>query len=99
MMDDILDFGFTHMVDNGRLSMWMPVANDEDMEIPIPSHPAMELVAMSIQQFNKCTFRLETIMWISMMLTISRRGPQTHHLPPRSRSSSGPRSTSKPREA
>jgi tRNA (guanine10-N2)-methyltransferase len=56
MMDDILDFGFTHMVDNGRLSMWMPVANDEDMEIPIPSHPAMELVAMSIQQFNKCTF-------------------------------------------
>jgi tRNA (guanine10-N2)-methyltransferase len=99
MMDDILDFGYTHMVDNGRLSMWMPVANDEDMEIPIPSHPAMELVAMSVQQFNKCTFRLDARVRIPMMLTISCRGPQTHHLPPRSRSSSRPRSTSKPREA
>ncbi|KAI5209656.1 tRNA guanosine-2'-O-methyltransferase [Aureobasidium subglaciale] len=60
MMDDILDFGYNHMVDNARLSMWMPVANDEDMEIPIPSHPAMELVAMSVQQFNKWARRLIT---------------------------------------
>ncbi|KAH0266022.1 RNA methylase family UPF0020 protein, partial [Aureobasidium melanogenum] len=60
MMDDILDFGYNHMVDNGRLSMWMPVANDEDMEIPIPSHPAMELVAMSVQQFNRWARRLIT---------------------------------------
>ncbi|KAI4720305.1 tRNA guanosine-2'-O-methyltransferase [Aureobasidium sp. EXF-10727] len=60
MMDDILDFGYTHMVDNGRLSMWMPVANDEDMEIPIPSHPAMQLVAMSVQQFNRWARRLIT---------------------------------------
>ncbi|KAG9719077.1 hypothetical protein KCU90_g25837, partial [Aureobasidium melanogenum] len=42
------------------LSMWMPVANDEDMEIPIPSHPAMELVAMSVQQFNRWARRLIT---------------------------------------
>jgi len=75
MMDDILDFGYTHMVDKGRLSMWMPVANDEDMEIPIPSHPAMQLVAMSVQQFNRCAFRSDTIMWISMMLTIFSQGP------------------------
>lgn len=54
MLDDILDFGYEHMVDNARLCMWMPTANDEDMEIAIPSHPAMELVAVSIQQFNKC---------------------------------------------
>ncbi|CAD0113583.1 unnamed protein product [Aureobasidium uvarum] len=60
MMDDILDFGYTHMVDDGRLSMWMPVANDEDMEIPIPSHPAMQLVAMSVQQFNRWARRLIT---------------------------------------
>jgi tRNA (guanine10-N2)-methyltransferase len=58
MLDDILDFGYNHMVDNARLSMWMPVANDEDMEIPVPSHPAMELVAVSIQQFNRCALSI-----------------------------------------
>lgn len=54
MIDDILHFGYEHMVDDARLCMWMPTANDDDMEIAVPSHPAMELVATSIQQFNKC---------------------------------------------
>jgi len=54
MLDDILDFGYDMLVDDARLCMWMPTANDEDTEIAIPVHPAMELVSFSVQQFNKC---------------------------------------------
>ncbi|KAL1306786.1 hypothetical protein AAFC00_005447 [Neodothiora populina] len=60
MLDDILDFGYDMLVDNGRLCMWMPTANDEDTEIAIPSHPAMRLVSVSVQQFNKWARRLLT---------------------------------------
>lgn len=54
MLDDILDFGYDMLVDDGRLCMWMPTANDEETEIAIPTHPAMELISVSVQQFNKC---------------------------------------------
>lgn len=59
MLDDILDFGCNMLVDDGRLCMWMPTANDEETELAIPSHPAMELVSISVQQFNKCMSRGE----------------------------------------
>lgn len=54
MLDDILEFAAQTLVDSGRLSFWMPTANDEDQEIPVPSHPCFELVVVCVQVFNKC---------------------------------------------
>lgn len=54
MLDDILNFAAETLVDEGRLSFWMPTANDEEQEIPVPTHPYMELVVVCIQPFNKC---------------------------------------------
>lgn len=58
MLDDILQFAAQTLVDNGRLSFWMPTANDQDQEIAVPTHPYMEVVSVSTQVFNKCTFFL-----------------------------------------
>ena len=55
MLDDILDFASETLVDHGRLSFWMPTANDEEQEIPVPEHPCLEIVAVCVQVFNKCT--------------------------------------------
>jgi tRNA (guanine10-N2)-methyltransferase len=65
MLDDILDFAVIALVDNGRLSMWMPTANDEDIEHAIPQHQALKLVACCIQNFNKWSRRLLTYVRIS----------------------------------
>lgn len=54
MLDDILAFAAATLVDNGRLSFWMPTANDEDQEIPVPTHPSLEVVVVCVQKFNKC---------------------------------------------
>lgn len=54
MLDDILDFAVVMLVDNGRLSMWMPTANDEDIELAIPTHPGLKLQTVCVQTFNKC---------------------------------------------
>jgi tRNA (guanine10-N2)-methyltransferase len=59
MLDDILTFAAKTLVDEGRLSFWMPTANDEDQEIPVPSHPYMEVVVVCTQPFNKCELPLE----------------------------------------
>jgi len=56
MIDDVLDFAALTLVDGGRLTMWMPTANDEDLELDIPRHARLQLVAVSVQSFNKCTF-------------------------------------------
>lgn len=56
MLDDILEFATEMLVDEGRLSMWMPTANDEDVEFSIPSHPCLQLVSVCVQPFNKCKF-------------------------------------------
>ncbi|KAG7413449.1 hypothetical protein ACKAV7_007499 [Fusarium commune] len=60
MLDDILTFAAETLVDEGRLSFWMPTANDEDQEIPVPSHPYMEVVSVCTQPFNKWSRRLIT---------------------------------------
>lgn len=60
MLDDILSFAAETLVDEGRLSFWMPTANDEDQEIPVPSHPHMEVVSVCTQPFNKWSRRLIT---------------------------------------
>lgn len=54
MLDDILHFAAVTLVDNGRLSMWMPTANDEDIELAIPNHSCLEVVSICVQPFNKC---------------------------------------------
>jgi tRNA (guanine10-N2)-methyltransferase len=60
MLDDILAFAAATLVDNGRLSFWMPTANDESQEIPMPTHPTLELVAVCVQKFNKCKPQLNS---------------------------------------
>jgi tRNA (guanine10-N2)-methyltransferase len=60
LLDDILAFATTTLVPNGRLSMWMPTANDEDVELIIPSHPCLELTSVCVQAFNKWSRRLLT---------------------------------------
>ena len=58
MLDDILGFAALHLVDNGRLSLWMPTANDEEVELDIPTHYCLEIVSVCVQPFNKCRFQL-----------------------------------------
>ncbi|KAH6635083.1 S-adenosyl-L-methionine-dependent methyltransferase [Chaetomium sp. MPI-SDFR-AT-0129] len=60
MLDDILQFSAQTLVDNGRLSFWMPTANDENQEVPVPTHPYLEIVAVCVQTFNKWSRRLIT---------------------------------------
>lgn len=57
ILDDILVFAVETLVDNGRLSFWMPTANEEDQQIAAPTHPSLEIVANCVQVFNKCTPR------------------------------------------
>ncbi len=54
MLDDLLDFAAVMLVDGGRLSFWMPTANDEDMALGIPNHPCLEIISICVQTFNKC---------------------------------------------
>lgn len=60
MLDDILHFASETLVDNGRLSFWMPTANDEDEAIDIPTHPCLEIVVTCVQPFRKWSRRLIT---------------------------------------
>ncbi|WYZ35238.1 hypothetical protein EsH8_I_001514 [Colletotrichum jinshuiense] len=60
MLQDILEFASDTLVDGGRLSFWMPTANDEDQEIPTPHHPRLEVVVVCVQPFNKWSRRLIT---------------------------------------
>ncbi|PHH92072.1 hypothetical protein CDD83_9098 [Cordyceps sp. RAO-2017] len=60
MLDDILAFAAHSLVDHGRLSFWMPTANDEEQEIALPSHPRLELLVVCVQVFNKWSRRLIT---------------------------------------
>jgi tRNA (guanine10-N2)-methyltransferase len=60
ILDDILAFAVATLVENGRLSMWMPTANDEEVELRIPTHPCLEVVSVCVQPFNKWSRRLLT---------------------------------------
>ncbi|RDL42284.1 tRNA guanosine-2'-O-methyltransferase [Venustampulla echinocandica] len=60
MLDDILEFASISLVDGGRLSFWMPTANDEDQEITIPQHQCLELTSVCTQTFNKWSRKLIT---------------------------------------
>ena len=54
MLDDILEFAATSLVDSGRVSFWMPTANDEQVELAVPTHPYLEVISVCVQVFNKC---------------------------------------------
>ena len=61
MLDDILSFAWETLVEGGRLSFWMPTANEEEGEdLRIPSHPGLRLVSCCVQPFNKWSRRLLT---------------------------------------
>ncbi|KAJ4352900.1 hypothetical protein N0V95_003875 [Ascochyta clinopodiicola] len=60
LLDDILAFAACTLVPNARLSLWMPTANDEDVELIIPAHPCLELHSVCVQAFNKWSRRLLT---------------------------------------
>lgn len=62
MLDDLMEFAATMLVDNGRLSFWMPTANDEELLLEIPSHPYLELVSVCVQTFNKCMNRSSALV-------------------------------------
>ncbi|KAF2637951.1 tRNA guanosine-2'-O-methyltransferase [Massarina eburnea CBS 473.64] len=65
ILDDILAFAAATLVEEGRLSMWMPTANDEDIELAIPTHPCLEIVSVCVQPFNKWSRRLLTYRRLS----------------------------------
>ncbi|CAL5874640.1 uncharacterized protein PFLUO_LOCUS8937 [Penicillium psychrofluorescens] len=60
LQNDILDFAAQTLVSDGRLSMWMPTASDEDVEFPIPMHPNLQVLSVSVQPFNNWSRRLIT---------------------------------------
>lgn len=82
MLDDILAFASDTLVDNGRLSFWMPTANDEEQEIPVPAHPCLEVVVVCVQVFNKCTSEsFHPFFLVVIVLTFFARVKKINHLP------------------
>ena len=71
MLDDILEFSATHLVNHGRLSLWMPTANDEDVQIAIPNHPCLELVSVCVQPFNKCKRQVLVLLEFTWCIILS----------------------------
>lgn len=72
MLDDILDFAVISLVDNGRLSFWMPTANDQDLEISIPRHPCLEITSVCTQSFNRCEFWERRFLLILMFNRVTK---------------------------
>jgi hypothetical protein len=36
--------------------MWMPTSDDQEIELMIPTNPSLEIVNVSVQNFNGCEF-------------------------------------------
>jgi tRNA (guanine10-N2)-methyltransferase len=54
MLQDILEFAARTLVEGGRISMWTPTANDEDLELEIPTHPNLGVISVCVQSFGSC---------------------------------------------
>ncbi|OAA65510.1 hypothetical protein SPI_02297 [Niveomyces insectorum RCEF 264] len=52
LLDDLLRFAADTLVDGGRLGFWMPTANDEALELPVPTHPCLAVVSVCTQAFR-----------------------------------------------
>lgn len=61
MLEDLLEFAALMLVDGGRLSFWMPTANDEDVVLGIPAHPSLDLISVCVQTFNKCASLVKNV--------------------------------------
>ena len=80
MLDDLLDFAAAILVDGGRLSFWMPTANDEAVVLGVPTHPYMRISSVCIQNFNKCV-AFEIQRTVTCILIYEQRVSATAHLP------------------
>ncbi|BDD58459.1 hypothetical protein MPDQ_003412 [Monascus purpureus] len=60
LQNDILSFAARTLVPGGRLSMWMPTAGQDEVELAIPMHANLEVVSVSVQPFNNWARRLIT---------------------------------------
>ncbi|RAL17237.1 putative histone deacetylase SIR2 [Aspergillus homomorphus CBS 101889] len=60
MQNDILSFAARTLVTGGRMCMWMPTSNDEDVELDTPMHPNLEVLSVSVQPFYNWSRRLIT---------------------------------------
>ncbi|KAI9794687.1 MAG: NAD-dependent histone deacetylase sir2 [Piccolia ochrophora] len=58
MLDDILSYAANALVDDGRLCLWMPTANEDLTVLDIPQHRCLELTSICIQPFTKWSRRL-----------------------------------------
>lgn len=58
LLDDLLKFSAEKLPIGGRLSFWMPTANDDFVPTIIPQHENLELVYSLVQDFNKWARRL-----------------------------------------
>jgi len=72
MLDDILDFAALSLVEGGRISFWMPTANDQDQEIQIPKHPCLQITSVCTQEFNRC----EKILHFLGLMLMCRQGQE-----------------------
>ena len=68
MLDDILEFAASTLIDYARLSLWMPTANDEEVELRVPIHHCLDVISVCVQPFNKCK-----LLWVSHGHQVTRR--------------------------
>lgn len=54
MLDDILEFAALSLVDDGRLSFWMPTSNERDEGIHPPKHRCLVITSICTQSFHRC---------------------------------------------
>ena len=85
MQQDILDFAVRSLVPDGRLAMWMPTASDEIAEFPVPMHPNLEVVNVSVQHFSSCKLLFNLSVLLLCAVLIVYRGSSTDYLSPSSR--------------
>lgn len=58
MLNDVLEFAASRLVDRGRLAFWMPSSNEVEEEFATPLHPLLELKHVCVQVFNKWSRKL-----------------------------------------
>lgn len=73
ILNDLLSFAAAVLVPDGRLSFWMPTADDVEETLPIPTHGKLELIAVCVQPFGKCKYFFQFASESSLIPVGSRR--------------------------
>ncbi|WBW71966.1 tRNA (guanine-N2-)-methyltransferase catalytic subunit Trm11 [Schizosaccharomyces osmophilus] len=60
MVFDLICFAVKHLVDDGRLVLWLPTITEEYSIEDIPRHPCLSLICNSVQPFTHWSRRLLT---------------------------------------